>query len=154
MKDAEILGRVLVQTDYERSQAILAKFRRMAKDPKYVEHLYNEVQTVHEEETQEERRLIFIALTYQIYSPLSYLHNKADGKASGKLPAGVRDEMSKCLGFVNPEMINFHKSYTKPGMKPYNNGVDRPFYAKVMNLVDRFKPLSINKNDSQFKLGL
>lgn len=154
MRDEEIIGRVTMQTDFEKSQAILTKFRRMAKDPKHVDHLYNEVQSVYADETDEERRLIFIAVTYQLYSPLSYLQKKADGKASGKLPTGVRDEMSRCLGFVNSEMINHHKLYTDPGMKPFNNGVDRPLMGKVMVLVDRFKPLSINASDSQFKLEM
>jgi len=154
MTDAEILGRVTMQTDVDKAQAILSKFRKMAVAPKHVEHIYNDVQSVYSEESYEERRLIFIATIYQIYQPLTYLQKKSDGKACGKLPPGVRDEMARCLQFVNSEMINFHKEYTEPHMKPYNNGVQRPFYAKVMVLVDRFKPYSINASDSQFKLGL
>jgi hypothetical protein len=154
MRDAEILGRVYLQTEYERSQAILAKFRRMAKDPKYVEHLYNDVQTYYADESPEERRDTFIGLTYRIYQPLSFLQRKEDGKAAGKLPPGVRDEMARCLGFVSSEMINHHKAFIEPALKPYNNGIERPLMTKVMVLVDRFRPLSINASDSQFKLEL
>ena len=154
MRDTEILGRVYLQTEYERSQAILSKFRRMAKDPKYVELLFNDVQTMYPEETDKGRMDIFIGLTYRVYSPLSFLQRTQDGKACGKLPEGVRDEMARLLGFVSSEMINHHKNFIDPWLKPYNNGVERPLMTKVMALVDRFKPYSINASDSQFKLEM
>jgi hypothetical protein len=155
MTKAEIIGRVTMQTDYEKSSAILDKYRSMAKKPKYVEHLYRDVQSIYADESSENRKLIFIAVCYQVYQPLCFLHKKEDGKASGKLPTGVRDEMAKCLGFASSEMINHHKTQCSSWMKPeFTNGVERPFKQKVMLLVERFKPYSMNASDTQFKLSL
>lgn len=149
MDKAKIIGRVLLQTDHSTADAILSQFRPMLRKTKFVEKIYNEVQNVFINETFENRRLIFIATIYQVYQPLSFLD-----EAAGKLPAGVRDEMARCLGFNNPEMCNHYKQFVEPPMKPYNTGPERPFKTKVMQIVERFKCFSINIEDSQFKLGL
>lgn len=154
MTRAEIIGRVLFQTDFMKADAILTQYRPMLRKPSYVEQIYNAVQSVFPDESHENRRLIFIATVYQVYQPLSFLEDKTDRKAQGKLPAGVRDEMARCLEFVNPEMINHHKAYVEPQMKPEDNGVQRPFKAKVMSIVERFKCYSINASDTQYQLSL
>jgi len=152
MTKAEIIGRVISYTDPERADEIVKKYRKMLKKPKYVEKIYEEVYEMYSEETMEDKRQIFIATIYQIYQPLSYLENKEDGKAAGKLPPGIRDEMARCLGFVNPEMCNHYKTFTEAPMKPESNGVVRPFKVKVMDVVERFKPYSIHADDTQYKL--
>lgn len=121
----------------------------MLKKVKFVEQIYNTVQEVFADDTFENRRLIFIAVCYQVYQPLSYLD-----QAAGKLPAGVRDEMSRCLSFVNPEMVNHYKTFTEPWLKPFNTGPERPFKTKVMSIVERFKAYSINAEDTQYSLGI
>lgn len=151
---SEIIGRVLSQSNPEMARSIISQFRNTLKNPKYVEEIFKAVQSEFADESDENKRLIFIATVYQLYQPLSYLRRKEDDKASGKLPIGVRDEMQKCLAFVNPEMINHHKYYVEPQMKPESNGVSRPFKSKVMSVVERFKCFSIHADDTQFKLSL
>lgn len=147
-----ILGRVFMQMDYGKAIDTLKQFRPMLNKPSYVTHIFQAVQTEFENETPENRRLIFIACVYQIYQPLSFLEGKEDKKAQGKLPTGVRDEMSKCLEFNNPEMTSHFKRFTEAWMKPFNSGPERPFRTKVMEIVERFKVYSIHKDDTQFQL--
>ena len=152
MTRTEIVGRVLFQSDYNTAENILSQFRPMLKKPHFVEQIFNAVQEQFAEETPENRRLIFIGVTYQIYQPLSFLENKQDKRAAGKLPAGVRDEIARCLGFVNSEMANHYKAQVEPWLKPFNNGPERPFKVKVMSVVEKFKCYSINPEDFQPKL--
>lgn len=152
MNDDVIIGRYQKQADPEKSRAILSRFKPMLKNPKHVEAIFHAVQEVYSDETWENRRLLFIASVYQSYQPLSYLQSKEDGKAAGKLPPGVRDEMARCLEYKNPEMCNFLKGYTEPQMKPDNNGVPRPFQAKVISVLERFKAFSVKAEDHQFNL--
>lgn len=152
MNDDVIIGRYQKQADPEKSRAILSRFKPMLKNPKHVEAIFHAVQEVYSDETWENRRLLFIASVYQSYQPLSYLQSKEDGKAAGKLPPGVRDEMARCLSFQNPEMANHFKSFTESWMKPEDNGMTRPFKVKVMAIVDRFKSLSIKPEDHQYQM--
>jgi hypothetical protein len=153
MSPQEILGRVLMQTEPEKARSIVSQFRNTLKNPKYVCVIHEQVQSVFADEDQEARKLIFIAVVYQLYQPLSYLRRKEDDKASGKLPTGVRDEMQRCLGVNNPETINALKVYVESPMKPDSNGVIRPFRQKVMAVCDLFKVHSIHADDTQFQLG-
>lgn len=152
LSKAEILGRVISQTNPEMAQEIISQFKRTLVNPKYVEKIYESVLDAFTEEDFETRKLIFISCVYQLYQPLSYLRRKEDAKASGKLPAGVRDEMQRVLGVNNPETINALKVYTESPMLPNSNGVIRPFKLKVMSVVDRFKVFSIHPEDTQFNL--
>lgn len=154
MTQAEIIGRVIMQTDYQKSESILQYFKPMLRHTKYVEQIFHSVQSEFSQETSENRRLIFIAVVYQVYQPLSFLENKTDKRAAGKLPAGVRDEIARCLNFTNSEMANHFKTFTEAQMKPFNNGPERPFKQKVMSIVERFKCFSINTSDTQFKMSL
>ncbi|SMC52660.1 hypothetical protein [Pedobacter nyackensis] len=149
-----ILGRVFMQMDYGKAIDTLKQFRPMLKAASHVSNIYSEVQEQFLDESPENRRLIFIACVYQIYQPLSFLEGKEDKKAQGKLPAGVRDEMSRCLEFNNPEMTSHFKKFTESWMKPFNSGPERPFRTKVMSIVERFKAYSIHKDDTQFSLAL
>ena len=153
MTKAEILGRVTMQSDPDRAKAILSQFKNTLRDPKYVCPIHTRVQEVFHDEDAETKKLIFIAVVYQLYQPLSYLRRKEDDKASGKLPVGVRDEMQRCLGVNNPETINALKTYTEPYLKPESNGVVRPFKQKVMSVCELFKVHSIHAEDTQFNLG-
>lgn len=143
-----------MQTDYLKADAILTEYRPVLRRTHYVQDIFNVVEDEFSNESSENRRLIFIATVYQLYQPLSFLEDKSDRRAKGKLPSGVRDEMARCLGFINSEMINHHKAYVEPYMKPDNNGVQRPFKAKVMSIVERFRCFSIHNVDTQFKLSL
>lgn len=154
MDKAVIIGRVLLQSDYSAAQSILSNFRPLLKKPLYVERIFNAVQNEFPDDTPENRKLIFIATVYQAYQPLSFLENKSDKRAAGKLPTGVRDEIARCLGFVNSEMANHFKAQAEPFMKPFNNGPERPFKVKVMEIIEKFRCFSINPEDTQFKLGL
>lgn len=147
-----IIGRVLLQSDYAAAESILNKFRPMLKHVKHVAEIFKSVQEQFPEDTNENRRLIFIGVVYQAYQPLSYLENRSDNRVLGKLPTGVRDEMSRLLGFNNPELVNHFKVFTESQMKPFNNGPERPFKVKVMEIVERFKCFSINEDDFQPKL--
>jgi hypothetical protein len=149
MEKDKIIGRAFLQMDGQKAADILRKFQPMLCKSKYVEQIFAAVQEQFQDETYENRRLIFIATVYQVYQPLSFLDQTA-----GKLPAGIRDEMSRCLGFNNPEMVNHFKTFCEPQMKPFNNGPERPFKVKVMEIVERFRPYSIIQDDYQFKLGL
>lgn len=149
-----ILGRVFMQMDYSKAIDTLKQFRPMLNKPNHVQDIFQEVQAQFQEETPENRRLIFIACIYQIYQPLSFLEGKEDKKAQGKLPAGVRDEMSRCLEFNNPEMTSHFKKFTESWMKPFNSGPERPFRSKVMSIVERFRQFSIHKDDTQYQLSL
>lgn len=159
MDKSSIVGRVLMHSDYSTAQNILKQFTPMLKKTKFVEQIYAAVQSEFSEESYENRRLIFIATVYQVYQPLSFLPtSKRDDhktkQAVGKLPAGVRDEMARCLSFNNPEMVNHFKTFAEPQMKPFNTGPERPFKTKVMQIVERFKVYSINESDYQYNLGL
>lgn len=149
-----IIGRVYAQNNPEQARDIVTQFRRTLLNPKYVEKIFNQIQESFSDETEENRKLIFIATCYQLFQPLSYLRKKEDGKASGKLPIGVRDEMQRMLNVNNPESINALKVYVEAPMLPNSNGVIRPFKQKVMSIVERFKCFSIHADDSQFKLSL
>lgn len=153
MTKFEIFGRVQSIVNPLEAERVLSLFQRMANDPKYVSVIYDDILHVYPGELPEKHRDLLIGTVYQIYQPLSFLH-KEDGKAAGKLPPGVRDEMARLLGFTNSEMINHHKIFIDPLMKPFDNGVRREFREKVMVIVERFKPMSLNKNHSQFKLEL
>ncbi|RZJ92464.1 MAG: hypothetical protein EOO20_01780 [Chryseobacterium sp.] len=152
LSHSEIIGRVLSQSNPEMARDIVSQFRRTLKDPALVSKIFCYIQNEFAEEESDIRRLIFIGAIYQLYQPLSFLRRKEDDKASGKLPIGVRDEMQKCLEFVNPEMVSHFKSYIEPAMKPDSNGVVRPMKVKVMRVVEAFKPFSINKEDTQYQL--
>lgn len=144
----------MFQMDYNKADAILKQFRPLLNKPTFVSKIFEAVQTDFADETPENRRLIFIATTYQAYQPLSFLEDKQDKKAQGKLPTGVRDEMARCLSFTNSEMINHFKTFCEPHMKPDNNGVERPFKAKVMSIIEKFKCYSIHADELQYSLGL
>ena len=149
----EIIGRVYCQSNPEEARIIVSQFRRMHKDPKHVEWILNKTKELYAStESDESLRDLFVAAVYQIYQPLSYLRRKEDGKASGKLPVGVREEVQKFLGVNNPETVNSLKSYLESWMLPFAKGVERPFKNKVMQIVEAFKPYSINKEDSQYQL--
>ena len=152
MDKAMIIGRVLMQSDYLAAENILSKFKPMLKKPHYVEQIFHTVQQSFPEETMENRRLIFIGVVYQVYQPLSFLENKSDNRVAGKLPPGIRDEMARCLEFVNPEMCNHFKSQIEPWLKPFNTGPERPFKVKVMSIVEKYRCFSINSEDFQPKL--
>jgi hypothetical protein len=152
MTKFEILGRVLCVVDPVEAEKHLSNFQRMANEPKYVSVIFNDIETVYPDVSAETKRDYMIAAIYQIYQPLSFLH--LDDKAAGKLPPGVRDELAKFLGFTNSEMCNHYKGQLESWMKPFNNGVRREFREKVMVIVERFKPLSLNRNDSQYKMEL
>ena len=149
-----IIGRVFSQNNPEQAREIVTQFRRTLLNPVHVEQIFNQVNESFADEDFETRKLIFIATTYQLYQPLSYLRKKEDGKASGKLPVGVRDEMQRVLQVNNPETINALKVYVEAPMLPNSNGVIRPFKQKVMSVVERFKCFSIHADDTQFKLSL
>lgn len=149
-----ILGRVFLQMDYGKANEVLKQFRPMLSKPTHVAQIFEAVQDQFQDEAPEDRRLIFIASCYQIYQPLSFLEGKEDNKAQGKLPAGVRDEMSRCLEFNNPEMASHFKRFTEAWMKPFNTGPERPFRTKVMAIVERFKAFSMHKDDTQYQLAL
>jgi len=154
LSSQEIIGRVYSQSNPEEARAIVTQFRRTLKDPKFVSDIFSKVNEVFADEDYDTRKLIFIATTYQLYQPLSYLRRKNDDKASGKLPVGVRDEMQKCLQVNNPETINALKTYVEAPMLPNSNGVIRPFKQKVMSVVEKFKVFSIHADDHQYSLGL
>lgn len=126
----------------------------MLVQQKFVERIYNEVQIVHENETAENRRLIFIATCYQIYCPISYLKVAKGERTAGKLPQGIRDEIKRCLGFASAEMVNHYRSFTEPQMRPFNNGPERPFKIKVETVIEKFKQFSIRPEDTQCELQL
>ncbi|RZK75185.1 MAG: hypothetical protein EOO85_14235 [Pedobacter sp.] len=147
-----IIGRVFSQNNPEEARSIVTQFRRTLKDPKHVQAIYESIQEGFADEPEENRKLIFIATCYQLFQPLSYLRKKEDGKASGKLPVGVRDEMQRVLQVNNPETINALKVYVEAPMLPNSNGVVRPFKQKVMSVVERFKCFSIHADDTQFNL--
>ena len=149
MDKDKIIGRAFLQMDHKKAADILNQFRPMLGHTKYVEQIFLVVQSQFQNESFENRRLIFIATVYQVYQPLSFLDH-----AAGKLPAGVRDEMSRCLGFNNPEMVNHFKTFCEPQMKPFNTGPERPFKVKVMEIVERFRQFSIIQDDYQPKLDL
>lgn len=149
-----ILGRVFMQMDYGTAMETLKQFRPMLKKSDHVQAIHQAVQEQFCQETPEDRRLIFIASCYQVYQPLSFFEGKEDKKAQGKLPAGVREEMSRCLEFNNPEMTSHFKRFTEAWMKPFNSGPERPFRTKVMSIVERFKQYSIHADDTQYSLGL
>lgn len=149
-----ILGRVFMQMDYTTAIDTLKQFRPMLKKAEHVSSIFNAVEEQFQDDTAENRRLIFIAVCYQVYQPLSFLEGKEDNKAQGKLPAGVRDEMSKCLEFNNPEMTSHFKRFTEAWMKPFNSGPERPFRTKVMSIVERFRAFSIHADELQYSLGL
>jgi len=152
MSPQELLGRVTMQSDPEKARLIISQFRNTLKDPRYVQDIFNQVNEGFPDEDLDTRKLLFIGVVYQLYQPLSYLRRKEDGKASGKLPVGVRDEMQRCLQVNNPETINALKIYCEPWLKPENNGVIRPFKQKVMSVVEKFKCFSIHADDTQFNL--
>lgn len=155
MTQSEIIGRVLLQANPEMAREYAVKFRRTLNDPKYVQAIYDQVQSDLASESAEDRKDVFVATVYQLYQPLSFLRCKdkdKEGKALGKLPVGVRDEMQRCIGANNPETVNAIKSFVEAPMKPESNGVVRPFKEKVMNVVEKFKCFSIHADDSQFKL--
>jgi hypothetical protein len=150
----EIIGRVYSASNPEHAKEIVTQFRRILKDPKYVPSIFDQVNESFADEDYETRKLIFIATTYQLYQPLSYLRRKNDDKVSGKLPVGVRDKMQECLGVNNPETINALKTYVEAPMLPNSNGVIRPFKQKVMSVVERFKCFSIHADDHYYSMGL
>ena len=159
MDKSSIVGRVVMHSDYSTAQNILRQFTPMLKKAKFVEQIYAAVQSEFSEESYENRRLIFIATVYQVYQPLSFLPtSKRDDQktkqAAGKLPAGVRDEIARCLGFNNPEMSSHYKQFCEPQMKPFNTGPERPFKTKVMQIVERFRSYSINPDDHYYSMGL
>lgn len=147
-----LVGRVFAQTNPDEAREIVSQFRRMHKDPKHVLWVYNKTNELFAEEPDSSRRDLFVAAVYQIFQPLSYLRRKEDGKASGKLPVGVREEVQQLLGVNNPETVNSLKSYLESWMLPFAKGVERPFKNKVMQIVEAFKPYSINSDDSQYQL--
>lgn len=154
MSPQEILGRVTMQSDPEKARLVISQFRNTLKDPRHVEQIFVQVQDAFSDETEDNRKLLFIGIVYQLYQPLSYLRRKEDGKASGKLPIGVRDEMQRCLQVNNPETINALKIYVEPFLKPESNGVVRPFKQKVMSVVEKFKCFSIHADDHYYSMGL
>ena len=150
MTKAERLGRVFMATNPQQAADTLEGFEQMANNAKYVESVWDDVNFVYAEDSEETKRDLFIGAMYQICEPLSFLD--LDDKVAGKLPVGVRDEMKRCLGFEFAEMVNHYKDQISPKMNPENRGVERPFRNKVMVLVDRFRPLSINPSHSQHKI--
>jgi hypothetical protein len=157
MEKSTILGRIFLATEQERASELIKQFRPMLRSPRHVKSIFTAVNHEFADETPENRRLIFIACIYQSYQPLSFLpaiksEENRTRQAAGKLPAGVRDEMSRCLGFNNPEMCSHFKTQTESPMKPFNTGPERPFRIKVMSIIKKFKKYSINTDDHQFEM--
>ncbi|MCZ4244942.1 hypothetical protein [Pedobacter punctiformis] len=150
LSSQERVGRILKVLHPEMFEDLAVTHRETLKDPKYVQIIFDSVKENFPIEDEFNCMLLFIASCYQLYEPLSFFFLPGEG-VSAKLPAGVRDEMSRCLNFNNPEMVNAYKGYCDSPMKPNNNGVVKPFYKKVMTVVDLFEPFSIHK-DSQYKL--
>lgn len=153
-----ICSRYLMSTEPEKARQVIKMFRPTLKSPKLVPEIYRSVQTDFSEDSEDIKRDVFIAATIQLYNPLGFMFSEDEidhkKKAQGKLPAGVRDEVAKPLGFVNSEMVNHHKRFIEPFMDPFNSGPERPFKAKVMSIVERFKCYSINASDTQYQLSL
>jgi hypothetical protein len=159
MEKSTILGRIFLATEQERASELIKQFRPMLRSPRHVKSIFTAVNHEFADETPENRRLIFIACVYQSYQPLSFLpaiksEENRTRQAAGKLPVGVRDEMSRCLGFNNPEMASHFKQFTEPQMKPFNTGPERPFKLKVMSIIAKFKVHSINADDHYYSMGL
>ena len=140
-----IAGRIWAKVNYQEYSEHLNKVQPILRSKKYVERIFNEVQLL--DEPSERRRDIFISAVYQAYRPATYV---ASGVA--KLPAGIRDEMTRLLQFNNPEMINHFRDQWSPAMNPYSTGPERPFRAKVMEIVEKFRQFSINPADHQYNL--
>lgn len=150
-----IAGRYIMATRPSEAYEIVQQFLPKAKHPRFVQHIYTDATTLFSDHNDTELRCIFISAVYQLYQPLSFLSKITDDgeRACGKLPQGVRDEMARLLQLESEEMINYYKSQCGNWMKPQPKGTpERPFRQKVMLLVDRFLPYSINPNDSQTKL--
>lgn len=155
---ASILGRIMLSTEYAKASELLKQFRPMLRSPQYVSNIYQAVQEVYATEDNETRRQIFISSVYQLYQPLSFLpalkEEGKDAQAAGKLPAGVRDAIAACLGLNHPEEVNRFLQYASPWMRPFNTGPERPFRTKVMQIVERFRIYSVNREDTQYTLSL
>ena len=150
-----IAGRFIIATRPSEAYEIVQQFLPKAKHPRFVQHIYTDATSLFSDLGVNELRSLFVATVYQLYQPLSFLSKITDDgeRACGKLPQGVRDEMARLAGYQSSEMINYVKEGITPFMKPQPKGTpERPFRQKVMLLVDRFLPYSINPNDSQTKL--
>ncbi len=116
----------------------------------------NTIEIFGESEQKQSLVDIFIAATYQIFCPVSFIPaTKKEGKdavAAGKLPPGVRDLMAECLGIKHPEEINRLKKYVSSWMKPFYTGPERSFENKVKSVVDTIRPYSVNQWDHQYNL--
>jgi len=155
LRDDVIAGRFIMATEPMKAYSIVQEFKPKAKHTRFVEHIYNDAMNTFADEGIEEVRSIFVACVYQIYQPLAFLSKITDegDRACGKLPQGIRDEMARLTGFESPEMINYLKSRVDNWMKPQPKGTpERPFKTKVMILVERFLPHSINPSDTQIKM--
>ena len=156
LADDVYVGRYIIATNPSLANEILQALKPKAENPKYVNHIFNDANNLFKDQCQpNELKEIFIATTYQLYQAVSFLSKRTDfgERACGKLPQGVRDEMARLAGYQSSEMINYVKEGITPFMKPQPKGTpERPFRQKVMLLVDRFLPYSINPNDSQTKL--
>lgn len=142
-----IAGRIWARLNYSEYSNAMNKVKPMLRDKKYVKQIFEAVQAL--DETEDKKRDLFIACVYQAYCPESYVDSNV-----AKLPWGIRDEISTCLGFSSAELVNHFREQMSPAMKPFNNGPDRPFRTKVLEIVEQFRKYSIIVDDYQGKLEL
>jgi|GEM_PF-6820979 len=92
--------------------------------------LFNASENPHEE------MHYFIGVLFKVFAPLTLA-------ASLKLPVGLRDVVAEAIGYVSPEMVNYHSNILKPYLK------NRRFSKRVEDEATRI----INEYSNQDKNG-
>lgn len=87
-------------------------------------------------ENPHEEMHYFIGVLFKVFAPLTLAANL-------KLPVGLRDVISEAMGYLNPEMVNYHSTILRPYLK-------NPRFAKR---VEDEATRIINKYSNQDKNG-
>lgn len=144
MDKFKLAGRALAQLDYEAFSSIMQDVIPMLEDKSHIEAIYASVQTEFASEEDYMRKVLFVATIYDCYCPGSFF-----AKSIMKMPAGIRDEVSKCMGYENPEMVNYFVDRAKPFLKFR----EKSFGQKVAHIKEMFKQYSLNPLDWELKLA-
>jgi len=129
------IGRIIQALHPEMVREILNDYTPLTADQALIPDLYHAMNGIFPDLQDFDKKVLFIAIVYRCFAPQSFLppfkeENGKDRIAVGKLPAGVRDKISQCLGFRNSEMSNHYKTFGEAHIK-------NPRYrAKIKQVTD------------------
>lgn len=139
-------GRALEQLDYNLSIAIKRRVSPMIEDISLIPEIVDYVKDLADSEYPGDKYmkdLLCNCSVYNIYCPGSLFQT-----AIAKSQVGLRDVVKGCMGYNNPEMVNYYLDKSKPFMKAEG----KKFNRLVLQVKESFKKYSVLGEDWSLEL--